>query len=99
MGVNTNNSNGNRVVNANANTQSTNVATNTNESVNVNTNSRDGNTSSLPASLSDDFAKLSGVIGKFQFGDIWYTGRRISHEIEGTNFHRDVCARRTNTQT
>lgn len=73
IGVNTNNSNGNRVVNATVNAN-TNVPTNTNESVNVNTNSRDGNTSSLPASLADNFDETKWGVGKFQFGDIWYTG-------------------------
>lgn len=83
LGVNTNNANVNRVVNANANA---NVATNVNASVNVNTNSRDGNTSSLPASLSDDFDESKWGVGKFQFGDIWYTGNEYHMKSKAQTF-------------
>lgn len=85
IGANTNNSNANRVVNANANTNA-NVATNANESVNVNTNSRDGNTSSLPGSLSDNFGETKWGVGKFQFGDIWYSGDEYHMKSKAQTF-------------
>jgi hypothetical protein len=71
LGGNTNNSNSNRVANANVNSNA-NVATNTNENSNANANSRD--VSGLPSSLSDNFSETKWGIGKFQFGDIWYSG-------------------------
>jgi hypothetical protein len=57
---NTDNNSNSRVVN-------TNRTTNTNRTANTNSN-----TSTLPASFTDDFSEEKWRTGNFQFGDIWY---------------------------
>jgi hypothetical protein len=60
--------------NANANNDSTNTRiVNTNRSANSNrTANANSNTSSLPASVTDNFSEEKWRTGNFQFGDIWY---------------------------
>lgn len=55
--------------NANANTRvvNTNRSANTNRTANTNSN-----TSTMPASLTDNFSEEKWRTGNFQFGDIWY---------------------------
>lgn len=70
MSANDNNANGN--TNSGIATRSKSPTTNSTPSINTNTNTNDNVNSSLPLSLTDDFAAQKWKSGKFEFGDIWY---------------------------
>lgn len=58
---------GNTTNNANTGVVNTNSTSNTNRTANANSN-----TSTLPASITDNFSEEKWRTGNFQFGDIWY---------------------------